>query len=101
MSSPKLREYLTILTIRLAARRRDAYASGAIFLFSFIFFVALGLLGRLTDRDSFLSASLVVVFGIVFLMAWVRFTLIQSTIELIKHLPDSEGTETRVSLQKS
>ena len=58
MVSNKLENYLTLLTIRRAARRRDMVVAGGIFLISFISMIALGMLDRLTGRSFYLVAAL-------------------------------------------
>lgn len=86
MSSSRLGDYLELLKIRQAARRRDMLISAGIFLVTFISFIALGLLGGLTGRSVYLVGALIVAFGIGALTAWVRLEIINGTIELIENL---------------
>ena len=86
MTSNRLEDYLELLIIRQAARRRDMVISGGIFLVSFISFIAIGLLGGFVGRSVYLVGALIVVFGIISLTAWVRLTVISSNIELLENL---------------
>ena len=85
MVSPKLENYLTLLSIRRVGRRRDFLLTGGIFLVSFIAIIALGMLDRLAGRSLYLVSALVVVFGFNFLIAWVRLEIVKETIELINN----------------
>jgi uncharacterized membrane protein YhhN len=82
-----LENYLALLNIRRAARRRDTFVTGAVFLISFVSLIALGMLDRLTGRSLYLVVAIVVVFGIGYLQTWVRFEIIKGSIELVKNLP--------------
>ncbi len=92
MTSNKLKDYLELLIIRQAGRRRDMVISGGIFLVSFIFFIAVGLLGGLAGRSVYLVGALIVVFGIVSLTAWVRLEVINGTIELLETLERTKAS---------
>lgn len=83
MVSNKLENYLALLTIRRAARRRDTVIAGGIFLISFIAMIALGMLDRLTERSFYLVVIMVVAFGLSYLRAWIEFEIIKGSIELI------------------
>ena len=91
MVSNKLENYLTLLTIRRAARRRDMVVAGGIFLISLISMIALGMLDRLTGRSFYLVAAMVVVFGFNYLMTWMKFEIIKGSIELIDNLLPMNG----------
>jgi len=86
MVTPKLENYLTLLSIRRAGRRRDTLLSGGIFLVSFIAMIALGMIDRLAGRSLYLVSALVVVFGLNFLIASAKFEIIKETIELINNI---------------
>jgi len=86
MVTNKLENYLTLLSIRRAGRRRDTIIAGGIFLLSFISLIALGLLDRLSGRSLYLVSALVVVFGIGYLMAWIKLEIVKGTIELIGNI---------------
>ena len=86
MTSTKLENYLTLLTIRRAGRRRDALISGGIFFISMIAITALSMLDQLSERSIYFSAAMVTCFGISFLMTWVRFEIIKGSIELVENL---------------
>lgn len=86
MVSNKLENYLTLLTIRQAAKRRDTVFIGGIFLISLTSMIALGMLDRLTGRSLYLAAAVVICFGFAFLTTWVRLEIIKGSIELIDNL---------------
>jgi hypothetical protein len=82
--------YRDLLVIRQSARRREVTMIGAIFLVSFTFLVAKGILSGLGGREMYIVAAMNVVFMIVFLMAWVRLEIINGVIDLIDNLPIGE-----------
>lgn len=90
MTSNKLENYLKILTIRRAARRRDTRITGGVFFVSFIALFALGMLERLNGRSLYLSAAIVVAFGFSYLTAWVKLQIIDGSVELIENLKPSD-----------
>jgi len=86
MTSSELENYLTLLTIRRAGKRRDTYIAGGIFWVSFAAMIAFGMLDRLTGRSLYLTAAMTVVFGIGYLTIWVKLEIIKGAIELIENL---------------
>jgi hypothetical protein len=86
MTSNELENYLTLLTIRRAGKRRDTLIAGGIFLVSFLSMIALGMLDRLTGRSLYLTTAMTVAFGIAYLTTWVRLEIIKGSIELIENL---------------
>ena len=86
MTTNELENLLALLTIRQAARRRDAIIIGGVFFVSFIATIALGMLDQLNGRSVYLVTALVVIFGLAYLMAWVRLQIIIGSIELIDTL---------------
>jgi len=78
--------YLDILKVRQSTRRRDVIIMGAIFLFSFISMIAIGLVSGLGSREIYLVGAMNVVFMIIFVMAWVRLEIIKGTIDLLNNL---------------
>ena len=86
MVSNALENYLTLLTIRRKAGRRDTIFIGGLFLISFVSLIALGMLGRLTGISLYLVTALVVCFGLGYLTTWVRLEIIKGSIELIDNL---------------
>lgn len=92
MTTNKLEDYAKLLKIRQKARRRDMVISGGIFLVSFISFLALRLLGAMTGRSVDLVGAMIVAFGIVSIMAWVRLEVINGTIELLENLKRTEAS---------
>lgn len=91
MASNNLENYLALLTIRRAGRRRDTYIVGGIFMISFISMSALGLLDRISGRSMVFVAVMVACFGFAFLTTWVRFEIIKGTMELIENLLRMNG----------
>jgi uncharacterized membrane protein len=90
MLSNNLENYLALLTIRRAGRRRDTYFVGGVFIVSLIAVIALGMLDRLSGRSMVFVAAMVVCFGIAYLTTWVRFEIIKGTMELIENLLRTE-----------
>ena len=82
----RVTNYQDLLTIRRSARRRDATIMGAIFLLSLISTIGIGLVSGLGDREVYLVTAMNVVFGIAFVMAWVRLEIIQGVIDLLNNL---------------
>ena len=91
MDAKRLENYCALLTIRQAGRRRVTIFAGGIFLVSFIAMIALGILDRLTGRSIYLVAAMVVVFGINYLMTWMRLAIIRGSIELLDNLLPISG----------
>jgi uncharacterized membrane protein len=91
MDSNRLGNYCALLTIRQAGRRQATVIAGGIFIISFIAMITLGILDRLTGRSFYLVAAMVVVFGINYLMTWMRFEIIRGSIELIDNLLPISG----------
>jgi hypothetical protein len=86
MNPNKLENYLALLNIRQAARRRDAIIFGVVFLLSFGGLIAGGLLDSLSGRSLYLAAALVVGFGFSLVTAWTRLEVIRGSIELVSEL---------------
>jgi hypothetical protein len=87
MVANSLENYLALLEIRRATSRRDTTLIGAVFIISFIAMIALAMLDRLSGRSLVFVSALVVVFGLAYLTAWVKFQIIKGSIELIENLP--------------
>ena len=86
MTTNKLENYLTLLTIRRAGKRRDALITGGIFFISLISIIVIGMLDQLSERSMYLFAAMVTCLGISFLTTWVRLEIIKGSIELIENL---------------
>lgn len=84
--SDQLSQYTTLLRIRHKARRRDALVSGGIFLVSAWVTIALGLLSELQGREIYLITGLVSIFGLSFVMTWVRLEIIKNALEFADYL---------------
>jgi hypothetical protein len=83
MDSNKLEDYLALLTIRRAARRRDTVIAGAVFFVSVTSMLFFGLLNGLNGRSVYLVAAVIIALGFSYLTAWVRLEIIKGSIELI------------------
>jgi len=86
MDSYRFKEYLALLKIRRAAKRRDTIAAGTIFCVLFLSMVALAMLDRLTGRSLVFAAALVVLLGFGFLASWIKLEVIKGSIEMIDAL---------------
>jgi hypothetical protein len=86
MTTNRLENYLTLLTIRRTAGRRDTTILGGTFAVSFTATIALGMLNQLSGRSLYLVTALIVILGLAFLTAWVKFQIINGSIELINNL---------------
>jgi len=82
MDSNKFKEYLALLKIRRAAKRRDTIIAGTIFYVLFLSMVALAMLDRLTGRSLVFAAALVVSLGFGFLASWIKLEVIKGSIEM-------------------
>ena len=78
--------YLELLKIRQAAKKRDARILGYICLFAFLATIGFGLVSGLGEREVYLVVGLNVVFVLVFVMAWVRLEIVNANIELLNNL---------------
>ena len=87
----KLENYLALLAIRRAGRKRDSYIAGAIFFLSLLTMLSLGLLGQLNGRSVYWGVALVAASGISFVMMWVRLQLIEQSVELINQIKSLES----------
>ncbi len=86
MNPTRTQNYLALLSIQKSARQRDTLMIGGVFLISFIAMVFLNLSSQLSGRSLTIVGALLVVFGISFLMSWVRLEIIRSTIDLIENI---------------
>ncbi len=86
MATSRLADYLALLTIRQAVGRRDATILGGVFAIFFIATITLGMLDQISGRSLVLVTGLVVIFGIGYLASWVKFQIINSSIEFINYL---------------
>jgi len=86
MTANRLENYLALLTIRRTAGRRDTTILGGTFAVSLIVTFALGMLNQLSGRSLYLVTALVVIFGLAYLSVWVKFQIINGSIELIDNL---------------
>jgi len=86
MTTNMLENYLALLAIRRAARRRDTTISGGVFIVFFTAMIALGMIDRLSGRSLYLVTAIVVPLGFAFLTTWVKLQIINGSIDLIDNL---------------
>jgi 4-hydroxybenzoate polyprenyltransferase len=86
MTTNRHENYLALLAIRQAAGRRDTTLTGGLFAVFLVATIVLGLLDRINARSIYLVTALLVVLGLAYLTAWVKFQIINSSIELIENL---------------
>jgi hypothetical protein len=86
MTTNRHENYLALLAIRQAAGRRDTTLTGGMFAVFLVATIVLGLLDRINARSIYLVTALLVVLGLAYLTAWVKFQIINSSIELIENL---------------
>ena len=84
----KTENYLELLKIRQKGHRRDSYLFGGIFWLVFVSLVFLMLTGQLTGKALTIVIALEVVFGMAYLMAWVRLEEVKNFIDLIRSTMD-------------
>lgn len=86
MSSKRLENYLELLKIRQAAKRRDTIISGGVFFVMFILMIVLGMIDGSSGRSVYFAAALITGMGFGYLTTWVRHEIIKGSIELIDNL---------------
>jgi len=86
MASGKLEDYLTLVTIRQTAKRRDTLIAGGVFLISLMATITLGMLDRINMKSFFLVSVMLMGFGFAFLASWIKLEIIKGSIELIDNL---------------
>ena len=84
--SERIQNYLSILEIRQKSRRWNVTILGGIFVILILATLALGLVEGLSGRSVYLITGIDIVLGLGFLMAWVRFEIVQSSIEMLNNL---------------
>ena len=86
MSLIKIENYLELLKIRQTAEKRNVNILGGVFIVSFVFLIALGMLDRLNGRSLFLVTAMIVPFGFAYFSTWVRLEIIKGSIEMVNNL---------------
>jgi hypothetical protein len=88
MTTNRLENYLALLTIRQTAGRRDTIVIGGVFAVLLIATIVFGLLDRINARSMYLVTTSIVTVGLAYLTVWVKFQIINSSIELINFLQE-------------
>lgn len=84
MSTPRISSFKKILDIRLRANRRNMIISGAVFIISLFGFFTLGMLEKMnSQRELFLSGILLVIFGMSFAAAFLRYEIVRNNMDLL------------------
>ena len=86
MVTNKIENYLSLLNIQRAGKRRETYIIGAVFLIFFVAMFITELLDKSSGRFMYLDFVMIAGFGFSFLTTWVRFEIIKGSIELIENL---------------
>lgn len=88
MDPTRAENHLTLLSIRVNGRKRAAFITGGVFVIFFLATVFLDLSGQLSGRSLTIVGALLAVFGISFLMSWVRLEITREAIELIENIQE-------------
>lgn len=84
--SERIQNYLSLLEIRLSAKRWNVTVLGGIFIVLILVTLALGLVTGLSGRSVYLVTGVDIALGLGFLMAWVRLEIVRNSIELLNNL---------------
>lgn len=90
MDYSKTENYLALLAIRQAGTKRNSIILGGIFFISLTAVVILGLLDQITVRSLYVTAPLVVIFGLGYITTRIKFEIILSSIELLNNIIKNE-----------
>ncbi len=85
-ASKTLQDYLTLMRIRARYALLNTWITGGVFAFGVIILFGGGLLDWLDGKSIYLIALAVALFGIGFVMTWVRLVLLNHSIETIETL---------------
>ena len=84
--SKQLKNYSALLKIRQAGKRREVIIAAGIFIVTSVSVIAVGLVRGLGGREAYLVVAGIVIFGMNYLISWVRLEIIKGSIELIDTL---------------
>lgn len=90
MDHSKTENYLALLAIRQVGTKRNSIFLGGIFFISLTAVVILGLLDQITVRSLYVTAPLVVIFGLGYITTRIKFEIILSSIELLNNIMEIE-----------
>jgi hypothetical protein len=83
MAKSKISSYTKLLEIRLKAYRRNVTLAGAVFFITLFAFFTLSMLELMNNqRELLLSGLLLVLFGMPFITAFVRYEIVKNTLDL-------------------
>ena len=86
MTNKNLENYLSILKIRRKANQRNLKIMVGITFISISVFISLGLLGRLSGKEIYIIAVLLIVFILGSMTTWVRLHVTNALIEAFDHI---------------
>ena len=84
--SERIQNHLSLLEIRRKSKRWNVTILGGIFIAAILATLAFGLVTELSSRSVYLITGIDIVLGVSCIMAWVRFEIVRSTIELLNNL---------------
>jgi len=87
----KTKNYLALLAIRQAGTKRNSIIVGGIFYISLIATLVLGLLDQISGRSLYLTAGLVSVFFVGYIITRIKLEIILASIELLNNIIEIEG----------
>ncbi len=85
-ASKDLQAYLTLMRIRAKYALLNTWITGGVFAFGVVILFGGGLLDWLDGKSIYLIALAVALFGIGFVMTWVRLAILNGTVETIETL---------------
>ena len=83
MTNEKLENYLSLLKIRRKGNQRNLNITSSITFISILAFISFGLLGRLSGKEIYIIAVLLVVFILSTMTTWVRLHITNALIEAL------------------
>lgn len=86
MTNKNLENYLSILKIRRKANQRNLKIMAGITFISIFMFMSFGLLGRLSGKEIYIVALLLIVFIFGSITTWVRLHVTNALIEAFDHI---------------
>jgi len=83
MEKSKISSYTKLLEIRLKAYHRNVTLAGAIFFITLFAFLTLGMFELMNNqRELLLGGFLLILFGMSFITAFVRYEVVKNTLDL-------------------
>jgi hypothetical protein len=86
MNASRLQAYADLLEARHNAAHRNRALSGTIFILALAAFITLGMLGELGALETYLTATVVIVFALTFISSHIKLETIKGLRELCSYL---------------